>query len=214
VNRNFVAYYRVSTQKQGRSGLGLDVQREKVHEFLDSSDALIQEFVEIESGNRDSRVELEKAIRLCVKTNASLLIHKLDRFSRRVSFISSMMDRGIKLTVVDLPNASDFQLHIFAALSQEERRLISERTRSALKKAKERGVKLGVNGRVLALENKRNAAKFADSYKDQLLQMFSVGMGYSRIASELNKSGCKSFRGGVFYASTVKNMLTIIQSPS
>jgi len=203
VNRNFVAYYRVSTQKQGRSGLGLDVQREKVHEFLDSSDALIQEFVEIESGNRDSRVELEKAIRLCVKTNASLLIHKLDRFSRRVSFISSMMDRGIKLTVVDLPNASDFQLHIFAALSQEERRLISERTRSALKKAKERGVKLGVNGRVLALENKRNAAKFADSYKDQLLQMFSVGMGYSRIASELNKSGCNSFSGGVFYALTV-----------
>ena len=214
MNRNFVAYYRVSTQKQGRSGLGLDVQREKVHEFLDSSDTLIQEFVEIESGNRDSRVELEKAIRLCVKTNASLLIHKLDRFSRRVSFISSMMDRGIKLTVVDLPNASDFQLHIFAALSQEERRLISERTRSALKKAKERGVKLGLNGRVLALENKRNAAKFADSYKDQLLQMSSEGMSYSRIASELNKSGYKSFRGGVFYASTVKNMLTIIQSPS
>jgi DNA invertase Pin-like site-specific DNA recombinase len=137
---NFIAYYRVSTKKQGKSGLGLDSQKEIVQNYLKDCDELIAEFTEIESGRKDSRVELSNAINLAKRNNATLLIAKLDRFSRRVSFIASMMESGIKFVVAELPSASDFQLHIHAAIAQEERRLISERTKTALDQAKKRGV--------------------------------------------------------------------------
>ena len=108
----YIAYFRVSTDRQGKSGLGLEAQREKVRTFVDKPDQIISEFVEIQSGKNDKRIELEKALKECKKHDAALLIHKLDRFSRKVSFISTMMDRGVKLVVVDLPNATDFQLHL------------------------------------------------------------------------------------------------------
>jgi DNA invertase Pin-like site-specific DNA recombinase len=206
----YVAYYRVSTQKQGKSGLGLDVQKDKVHGFLGPSDTLIKEFVEVETGSRNARVELEKAIRLCKQEDASLLIHKLDRFSRRVSFISSMMEQGIRLTIVDMPNATDFQLHIFAALSQEERRLISERTKSALQKAKERGVELGKNGKILAERRKQESRIFAQSHRSIILELKSKGLGFSGIARHLNSNGYKGFKGGLFYPSTVRNMMSVL----
>lgn len=171
---DFVAYYRVSTAKQGRSGLGLAAQREKVLDYVGRHGTLIAEFTEIESGRRDDRRILHEALALARSRQARLVIARLDRFSRRVSFISGIMEKGVGLTVADMPDATEFQLHIFAALAQEERRLISERTKAALAEAKKRGVRLGANGAVLALRNKERAlARRSASGLDPALQGFS-----------------------------------------
>ena len=146
----YVAYYRVSTAKQGKSGLGLEAQKETVRAFVEKVGELIGEYVEVQSGRKDNREELWKAIRLAKEQKAKIVIARLDRFSRKVSFISGIMDQGVSLVVAEMPHASEFQLHIFAALAQEERRLISERTKAALAQAKKRGVRLGKNGAVLA----------------------------------------------------------------
>jgi DNA invertase Pin-like site-specific DNA recombinase len=202
----YVAYYRVSTKKQSRSGLGLEAQKQMVQTFASANGQLIAEYVEVESGRKDQRAELTKAMALAKKADASLLIAKLDRFSRRVSFISSMMEKGVPLVIAEMPNATDFQLHIFAALAQEERRLISERTKAALAQAKRQGKKLGINGLVLAEENKKLAEEFAKrllpyleyDWKDQNL---------SEIARRLNAKGIKTRTGGNFYPQTIKNYL-------
>ena len=155
---NYVAYYRVSTAKQGRSGLGLAAQKDKIQKFSEERGAVIAEFTEIESGRRDQRCVLWEAIEYAKQNDAKLVIARLDRFSRNVSFISKIMDEGIELTIAEMPDATTFQLHIFAALAQEERRLISERTKAALAQAKKRGVVLGRNGAVLAQRNRDLAA--------------------------------------------------------
>ena len=115
----YVGYYRVSTKKQGKSGLGLEAQKQMVETFAEANGDLVAEFVEVESGKNDQRSELSKAMALAKKSGASLLIAKLDRFSRRVSFIAAMMEKGVPLVIAEMPNATDFQLHIFAALAQE-----------------------------------------------------------------------------------------------
>ena len=154
---NYVAYYRVSTAKQGKSGLGLAAQREKIEAFAIDKGTVIADFTEIESGRRDQRCVLWEAIEYAKIHEAKLVIARLDRFSRNVSFISKIMDEGIELTIAEMPDATTFQLHIFAALAQEERRLISERTKAALAQAKKRGAILGRNGAVLAQQNKDKA---------------------------------------------------------
>lgn len=135
----YVVYYRVSTERQGRSGLGLEAQRAMVEQFLTSTDQVIAEFTEIQSGKRDDRAELWNAINLVKKTRSKLLIPKLDRFSRKVSFISGIIDQGIELVVCEHPNVTTFFLHLLACFAEEERRQISERTRAALRAAKNRG---------------------------------------------------------------------------
>ena len=140
---DYVAYYRVSTEKQGKSGLGLAAQRSRLDAFVSANDRILQEFVDVQSGRKDDRSGLNKALAFAKAKKATLLIARLDRFSRRVSFIARIMDEGISLCCAEMPNASEFQLHIFAALAQEERRLISERTRAALAEAKKRGRRLG-----------------------------------------------------------------------
>lgn len=129
---NFVAYYRVSTERQSKSGLGLAAQQRKVSDFVVGSGKLIAEFCDIQSGRDDNRTELQKALALAKRENAKLVIARLDLFSRRVSFIANILEQGIGLVCAEMSNATDFQLHIFAALAQEKRRLISERTKAAL----------------------------------------------------------------------------------
>ncbi len=203
----YIAYYRVSTRKQGRSGLGLDAQKEKIRAFIaDGKRALVGEYQDIESGRKDDRVQLWNAIAAAKKNGARLLIARLDRFSRRVSFIASLMDDHIGLTVADMPNATDFQLHIFAALAQEERRLVSERTRQALQQAKKRNVPLGVNGKALAASNRLNADEFAASLM-QLIANIGLEKSYEQIARELNQLGVKTYRRKQFAAQTVKNVI-------
>jgi DNA invertase Pin-like site-specific DNA recombinase len=121
-----------------------------------------------------------------------------------------MMDKGVKLVVVDMPNATDFQLHIYASLAQEERRLISERTKNALRQAKLRGTVLGKHGKVLAKINRQSAMEFSNSYKEIVTGLMDEGMGYTSIARYLNSNGYLSTKGKQFYPQTVKNLITYL----
>ena len=140
----FVAYFRVSTDRQGKSGLGLEAQREVVLNYLDGGRwTLIDEFTEIESGKRNDRPELEKAFAACKKQKAKLVIAKLDRLSRNLAFIATLMDSGVEFIAVDNPHANKLTIHILAAVAQHKREMISARTSAALKAAKARGKRLG-----------------------------------------------------------------------
>src|SRR5258708_5460930 len=133
----FVAYFRVSTDKQGRSGLGLEAQREAVLTYLDGGRwSLVEKFVEVESGKRNDRPELTAALATCKKHKAKLIIAKLDRLSRNLAFIATLMDSGVEFIAVDNPHANKLTIHILAAVAQHEREMISQRTRDALHAAK------------------------------------------------------------------------------
>lgn len=203
---SYVAYYRVSTVAQARSGLGLEAQRDVIQRFVTPEHGLVAEFIEVQSGRRDDRVELRRALALAKASGSPLLIARLDRFSRRVSFISGIMDRGVRLVVAELPNATDFQLHIFAALAQEERRLTSERTRLALQRAKARGVRLGKNGPVLAARNRAEAQDFARKLMP-VIDKIGADRPLAQIAAALNEAGYLTRRKRRFAPQTVKNLL-------
>jgi len=203
----YVAYLRVSTTGQGRSGLGLAAQQSAIELFLQPDDVVVAEFVEVQSGKNDERQELWKAIACAKKHDAKLLIAKLDRFSRKVSFIAGIMEQGIGLVVAEMPNATDFQLHIFAALAQEERRLISQRTRAALAEAKKRGVKLGSNAHALAEKHRREADIRAQALAPIVMPMLNRGLSLSEIARFLNAHALAAARGGQFRPQQVKNLI-------
>ena len=209
----YVAYYRVSTAKQQRSGLGLDAQRAAVTHFLQSTDELVAEFVETVSGRKNERLQLAEALKLARKSGAKILIAKLDRFSRRVSFIARMMESDVGITVADMPTATEFQLHIFAALAQEERRLISIRTKAALAQAKQRGAQLGANGKQLAEQNQNRAVWHALELEPSLPSGWRE-MSYSKIAKYLNNRGVTTALGSNFHPQTVKNLLAHIKRAS
>lgn len=203
----YVAYFRVSTEKQGKSGLGLAAQHSLIERFLSDGDEVIAEYVEIQSGKNDERIELWKAINHAKRNDAKLLIAKLDRFSRKVSFIASIMEQGIGLVVAEMPNATDFQLHIFAALAQEERRLISERTRNALAEAKKRGVQLGKNAKVLAIRHREEADSRAGALQPLIQPMIEQGLSLSEMARRLNAMQIRPFRGKSFYPEQIKRLI-------
>jgi DNA invertase Pin-like site-specific DNA recombinase len=140
----FVAYYRVSTDKQGQSGLGLDAQRQAVMNYLNGGPwKLIAEHTEVETGKRADRPELQKALAACRKHKGKLIIAKLDRLSRNLAFIATLMDSNVEFIAADSPHANRLTVHILAAVAEHERGAISERTKAALAAAKRRGVKLG-----------------------------------------------------------------------
>src|SRR3954453_14706379 len=140
----FVAYYRVSTARQGQSGLGLEAQRTAVEDFLDGGNwQLVAEVVEIESGKRSDRPKLQEALRLCRLHNPTLIIAKLDRLARNVAFISNLMESGVEFTAVDFPQANKLTVHILAAVAEHEAQMILARTKAALAAANARGRKLG-----------------------------------------------------------------------
>lgn len=144
MTKPFIAYFRVSTEKQGRSGLGLEAQKRLVADYLTASGGhLVAEYVEVQSGRALRREKLDQALAACQRQKAHLIVAKLDRLSRRVSVIASMMESGVPFTVATMPQADAFQLHIYAALAEQEARMISSRTKDALKAAKARGVRLG-----------------------------------------------------------------------
>src|ERR1700727_445603 len=140
----FVSYLRVSTQRQGESGLGLEAQREAVAGYLNGGKwALVQEVLEVESGKRSDRPELARALSLCRLHRATLLVAKLDRLARNVAFISALMEAGVKFVAVDLPQANELTVHIMASMAEYEAKAISARTKAALAAAKARGTQLG-----------------------------------------------------------------------
>lgn len=207
----YVAYYRVSTAKQGKSGLGLEAQKETVTAFVEKEGELIGEYLEIQSGRKDNREELWKAIRVAKDNKAKIVIARLDRFSRKVSFISGIMDQGVSLVVAEMPHASEFQLHIFAALAQEERRLISERTKAALAQAKKRGVKLGKNGEHLARQRRSQAFHRAMEIRSRLPHHWEI-LSFSEMARMLDSLNIKTFNGGAWSAQQVKSLINYIRS--
>jgi DNA invertase Pin-like site-specific DNA recombinase len=140
----FIAYYRVSTDRQGKSGLGLNAQRKAVEDYLNGGRwTLVNEFTEIESGKRNDRPKLEEALAACKKQKAKLVIAKLDRLSRNLAFIATLMESGVEFVAVDNPHATKLTIHILAAVYQHEREMISQRTKDALAAAKKRGQRLG-----------------------------------------------------------------------
>lgn len=201
----YIAYYRVSTQRQGLSGLGLEAQRASTTAFLVSGEhELLAEFTEVESGKRGTRPELAKAIEACRASGATLLIAKLDRLARNVHFISGLLESGVRFTAIDMPNADRFMLHVYAAMAEEEGRRISERTKAALAAAKARGVRLGVNGANLARERKQTAETFAREVGPTIIHLHErEGLSYSDVADRLNQSNMQSFGGKRWHSTSV-----------
>ena len=217
MSKKYVSYIRVSTKKQGASGLGLEAQRETINTFLNGGQwDLLKEFQEVESGKNNERLELQKALTHCHLTGATLLVAKLDRLSRDVHFITSLEKAGVEFTVCDFPFANKFTINIFAALAQYERELISQRTTAALQAKKARGAILGkpenlnlgaaaagrTAGRIVRLEN---AIQFANTVKPIILSLKADGMSQNAISKRLNAESIRTASGkGTWTATAVR----------
>ena len=213
--KRYVTYKRVSTAEQGRSGLGLDAQERDIRLYLEtySEDPyeVLASFTDVVSGSSGDRPELLAAIALAKRESAELLVSKLDRLSRKVSFISSLMeDKRLSLRVAQMPFADKFQLHIYAALAEQERDFISTRTKAALAQAKARGVKLGG---LRDTTMKRNAAAKAEADRRAkkvegiVVPLHQNGKTLRQIASELNSAGVRTARDGEWHPSQVLRVL-------
>lgn len=208
----YIAYYRVSTQKQGLSGLGLEAQRETLMRYLGGGSAqLVAEFIETETGSGADalarRPELRAALEACRKAGAKLLIAKLDRLARNVHFITGLMEaakgngkNAVKFVACDMPEANDLTIQIMAAFAEHEARRISERTKDALKVAKARGVQLGVAGAKNLkpnIEIRRQAAdNFAEKLRGQVSGFKLRGLSQRQMVGELNGLGIRTINGG------------------
>ncbi|MHA7827060.1 MAG: recombinase family protein [Roseovarius sp.] len=213
--QQYVVYRRVSTKEQGRSGLGLDAQERDIALFLErfseEPHQVLGTFTDVLSGTDDQRPELGAALDLCRKTGATLLVSKLDRLSRKVSAIATLMeDKRVKFRVAQMPYADNFQLHIYAALAEQEREFISARTKAALAAAKARGQSLGGMRDKTMKRNvaiKANAAARAQKVAGIVLPLREAGKPLREIAAYLNRAGVQTARGGQWQASQVKRVL-------
>jgi DNA invertase Pin-like site-specific DNA recombinase len=214
----YVAYFRVSTQKQGRSGLGLDAQKQAVKDFLQHfGGELVAQYMEIESGKRIDRPEFTKAADYAELANAVLLVAKLDRLSRDLHFVTSLQKRGIRFKLCDLPEIDNLTIHILAAMAEHEARMISVRTKQAMTEAKRRGVVMG-NPQLSLLRNRdvgnanqqRVHAQRVWQSKivkviQHLVEMEQLDTCQS-IADALNSRGLTSQRGKAFSVPTVSKL--------
>lgn len=214
----FVGYYRVSTRAQGRSGLGLEAQRDAVTSYVAKVDGdLVAEFEEVESGSVASRPKLEAALRYCKLRRAMLVIAKLDRLARNVHFISALMESGIEFVIADMPTANKLTVHIIAAMAEYERDVISQRTKASLGAAKARGTRLGnpdirALSRSGVLKNQAGADAFARRLAPTITALRASGVtSYARLATALDASGVRTQRGGSWSAAGVRNIVLRIQ---
>lgn len=221
-----VAYYRVSTAAQGRSGLGLDAQRSAVEGLCTSRgwELTAPPFTEVESGKRDDRPELAKALHRAKVTGATLVVAKLDRLSRNVAFLAALQESGVRFVAADMPEANELTVHIMAAVAQAERKAISKRTTEALQAAKARGQRLGNpngaaallragKGNAKAIETvKSDAAKRAEGLRPIVDDMRARGIAsLAGIAAGLNEGGFVTPRGGKWHASSVRNLVARLE---
>ena len=209
----FVSYYRVSTDKQGKSGLGLEAQEAAVADRLNGGRwKIVGKFTETESGKRAKRPRLEAALKACKKHKAKLVVAKLDRLSRDVGFIHKLIGSGVEVLFADLPELNGamgkFVLILMANVAELEAGLISERTRAALKAAKARGVRLGRHGaEVLAPKFKEEARQRAKQLEPVITELRGEGLSLAKIAAELNKRKVPTPRGGRWDHSSVRNVM-------
>ena len=216
ISRRFVLYLRVSSQEQGRSGLGLEAQERDIQLFLSNYAEhpyeVLGRFVEVHSGTDNERPELKKAIKLAKETKGVLVCSKLDRISRRVSFTATLMeDRDLEFKVAQMPYADKFQLHIYAALAEQERDFISQRTKAALQAAKAKGTRLGApkyHLDVLAAARVKKAKREAEQVAGVIIPLRRQGSSLRNICEVLNASGIRTRRGNSFHPSLVSRMLT------
>jgi DNA invertase Pin-like site-specific DNA recombinase len=213
----YVAYYRVSTDRQGRSGLGLDAQRAAVAAFRSQSGGVLRaEFTEVQSGKDDDRPQLREALKLCRLTNSTLLIAKLDRLSRNVAFLATLQQAGTKFVACDMPEANELVVHILAAVAQAERKAISERTKAALAAAKARGVRLGNprlrpgNAASAAIATKARITT-ANQRAGELREVIESAQQQGHItlrqlAHYLNDLGIASAHGGQWHPNSVRRI--------
>lgn len=216
-----IAYYRVSTASQGRSGLGLEAQRSAVETFCQGrSCQLLSEYTEVESGSRNGRPELAKALHHAKVTGATLVIAKLDRLSRNAAFLLQLQDSGVKFVAADMPEACHLTVGILALVAQQEREAISARTKAALHAARERGTKLGNPNGAAALQRagkgngaavgalKDAADRHAADLAPVIAHLRSEGLtSLPALAKALNERQMRTPRGGQWHPSSVRNLL-------
>ena len=218
----FVSYLRVSTQRQGQSGLGLEAQQKAVADFVGGGE-LVGQFIEVESGKKNDRPELAKALALAKAQGATLVIAKLDRLGRNVAFIANLLESGVELVACDNPSANRMIMQLLAVFAENEAKAISDRTKAALAAAKARGVKLGwsIPGRegeqqqasVKAVAARQaNARNHAANVLPIVESIQASGIKSHRaIADALNARGIKSARGGAWHRSSVANLLACVK---
>lgn len=217
----FVGYVRVSTARQGQSGLGLQAQESAIQQHaLSRGGSLARTFKEVESGRDDARPQLAKALDLARLTGATLVIAKLDRLSRNAAFLLALQESGVRFVATDMPDANELTVGIMALVAQQERQAISERTRAALQVAKARGTRLGNPNGAAALRRankgnnaavkvrQENAANHAEALRNTLDELRGEGHGsLSQIAAELNARGILTPRNATWHRSSVANLL-------
>jgi DNA invertase Pin-like site-specific DNA recombinase len=212
----FVAYYRVSTAKQGASGLGLEAQKKAVTDYLDGGCwKLLSEHAEVESGKHADRPALAAALRDCKLRKATLVIAKLDRLSRDAHFLLGLEKAGVDFVAVDMPNANRLTVRLMAVIAQEEREMISARTKAALAAAKARGVKLGgkrsnhrnVDHALGSAALVQAADDFAQCVGPVIAELRQAGMSFRQIVVELTNRGISTMRAGRWTATRVRNVL-------
>ena len=206
---SYVSYLRVSTQRQGQSGLGIDAQRAAVDGYLKSiGGTLLEEHIEVESGGKNTRPILVQSIAQAKRLGATLVIAKLDRLARNVAFVSALMEAGVEFVAVDFPAANKLLIHIMAAVAEHERLLISERTKAALAVAKSRGVRLGANGERLAERHKAAATEFAAKLREPIQRAFAEGLSTLQgIADRLNCEGHLTREGATWSPTGVRRVM-------
>lgn len=216
-SKRYIAYYRVSTNKQKHSGLGLSAQESTVLSYIEKEGGeLLSSYTEVESGRKKSRVELLKAIRHAKATRSILVIARLDRLARNVSFTANLMESEVDFVACDMPHANKFTIHVMAALAEQEAELISKRTKAALAEAKARGVKLGnpnikdlakdTTKAILARNTKANIR--AEKYRVKVNELIALGCNtLEMIANGLNQEHWYTERGCKWTPTSVSRVL-------
>ena len=222
----FIAYYRVSTQKQGKSGLGLEAQRKAVESYVAGKGNIAREYTEVESGRKSDRAELQKALKDAKRNGCTLIIAKLDRLSRNAAFLNQILDSGVEVCAVDMPTANRMVMSIMAAVAQHEVETISERIKVALQATKERGTLLGSRNPEWIAKHRDNvtaalpaaavigravrtakADAFAEDMRETLQAAKASGLSLRKIAAQLNEQALfRPVRGTSWHASQVKNL--------